>query len=64
MSASTAMRFLTGDQALACIVLWGSGRFDTLEIAKLLSVGEDAVCRTLRFARDAADQDARKAVRQ
>jgi len=46
--------FLTDDVAMAAIVLWASGRFDTLTIAQLLSVREDAVCRTLRMARDGA----------
>ncbi|TRL35511.1 hypothetical protein [Rhizobium straminoryzae] len=42
---------LTDLQALAAIVLWNSGLFDTLEIATALTVGEDAVCRTLHAAR-------------
>ncbi|WP_261338198.1 hypothetical protein [Rhizobium leguminosarum] len=41
-------------QALAAIVLWNSGHFDTLDIGKLLDVGEDAVCRTLNAARTIA----------
>ena len=38
-------------QALAAIVLWNSGHFDTFDIGRLLDVGEDAVCRTLNAAR-------------
>lgn len=38
-------------QALAAIILWNSGHFDTLDIGKLLNVNEDAVCRTLHAAR-------------
>lgn len=48
------MGFLVDDQALAAIVLWASGRFDTAAIAQVLNVREDAVCRTLHLARDAA----------
>lgn len=50
--------YLVDDQARAAIVLWASGQFDTLAIAELLNVREDAVCRTLRLARDAVLQDA------
>lgn len=39
-------------QALASIVLWNSGAFDTKDIADLLEVKEDAVWRTLHAARD------------
>lgn len=46
--------FLVDDQAVAACVLWGSGVFDTADIARLLGVREDAVCRTLHMARDAA----------
>jgi hypothetical protein len=46
--------FLVDDQALAAIVLWASGRFDTAAIAEVLKVREDAVCRTLHMARDGA----------
>lgn len=38
-------------QALAAIVLWHSGHFDTLDISQVLSLKEDAVCRTLSAAR-------------
>ncbi|WP_377299755.1 hypothetical protein [Rhizobium sp. SGZ-381] len=38
-------------KALAAIILWNSGHFDTFEISKVLDVGEDAVCRTLHAAR-------------
>lgn len=41
-------------QALAAIVLWNSGQFDTLDISRVLGVGEDAVCRTLHAARHVA----------
>lgn len=53
--------FLTGDTAMAAVVLWGSGQFDTHSIATVLAVREDAVCRTLAMARDGARQDARRA---
>jgi hypothetical protein len=43
---------LTDVQALASIILWNSGHFDTHEIGQVLHVGEDAVCRTLHAARD------------
>jgi hypothetical protein len=42
---------LTDAQALASIVLWNSGHFDTAEISTVLQVGEDAVYRTLHAAR-------------
>lgn len=42
---------LDSAQALAAIVLWNSGCFDTLEIAVVLNVKEDAICRTLHAAR-------------
>lgn len=38
-------------QALAAIILWNSGHFDTHDISVVLGVGEDAVCRTLHAAR-------------
>ncbi|WP_085025279.1 hypothetical protein [Ensifer aridi] len=38
-------------QALAAVVLWKSGQFDTFDIASVLDCGEDAVCRTLQAAR-------------
>ena len=38
-------------QALAAIILWNSGHFDTKDISDLLRCGEDAVCRTLHAAR-------------
>lgn len=44
--------FLLGDEAMAAIVLWSSGAFDTKQIADLLHVREDAVYRTLRMAKD------------
>lgn len=50
--------YLVDDIARAAIVLWASGQFDTQEIATVLQVREDAVCRTLRLARDAVLQDA------
>ncbi len=40
-------------QALAAIVLWNSGHFDTLDIADLLDLREDAIVRTLHAARHA-----------
>lgn len=42
---------VTDSQALAAIVLWNSGHFDTLDIADVLNVPEDAVYRTLHAAR-------------
>ena len=51
--------YLVDEQARAAIVLWASGQFDTKEIADVLGVREDAVCRTLRLARDAALLDGR-----
>lgn len=45
------------EQAIAAIVLWASGRFDTGDIATLLGVREDAVWRTLHLAREGARQD-------
>ncbi|MBY5763614.1 hypothetical protein HFO06_10995 [Rhizobium leguminosarum] len=54
-ATSSAMSGRMDDQqALAAIVLWNSGHFDTLDIGKLLDVGEDAVCRTLNAARTIA----------
>ena len=46
--------FLSGDKAMAAVVLWGSGLFDTGQIADLLNVREDAVYRTLHDVRDTA----------
>lgn len=46
--------FLSGDPAMAAVVLWASGQFDTSQIAALLSVREDAVYRTLHDVRDTA----------
>lgn len=51
--------FLYGDAAMAAIVLWSSGRFDTAQIAQLLNVEEDAVYRTLHMAKDGARLDRR-----
>ncbi|MES0207891.1 hypothetical protein NKJ93_02175 [Mesorhizobium sp. M0028] len=48
--------FLSGDLAMAAIVLWSSGQFCTADIANLLTVGEDQVDRTVRAARDTARQ--------
>lgn len=42
---------VTDSQALAAIILWNSGHFDTLDIADVLDVPEDAVYRTLHAAR-------------
>jgi hypothetical protein len=54
-ATSSAMSGKMDDrQALAAIILWNSGQFDTLDIGKLLDVGEDAVCRTLHAARHLA----------
>ncbi|OOG73856.1 hypothetical protein B0E45_06070 [Sinorhizobium sp. A49] len=43
--------------ALAAIVLWASGHFDTKDISDVLRCGEDAVCRTLHAARHIAKGD-------
>lgn len=53
--------FLTGDPALAAIVL--GGQFDTAAIAAVLSVREDAVYRTIHEARDHARKTAKAAAR-
>lgn len=51
-SGSSAMAGpMEATQALACIVLWNSGHFDTLDISNLIRVSEDAVYRTLHAAR-------------
>ena len=41
-------------QALAAIILWNSGHFDTKDISDVLRVGEDAIYRTLHAARHIA----------
>ena len=46
--------FLVDEVAMAAVVLWHSGCFDTASIAQVLSVREDAVCRTIQMARDGA----------
>lgn len=43
--------FLVNEQAMAAIVLWASGQFDTATIAVLLSCREDQVVRTLHAAK-------------
>ncbi|APO74250.1 hypothetical protein AM571_CH01415 [Rhizobium etli 8C-3] len=54
-STSSAMSGAIDErQALAAIILWNSGHFDTFDISKLLDVKEDAVCRTLHAARHIA----------
>jgi DNA-directed RNA polymerase specialized sigma24 family protein len=53
MAAQEDRGFLLDQQAMAAIVLWSSGQFDTREIADLLAVREDAVYRTLHMARSA-----------
>lgn len=51
-SGSSAMSGPMDEQtALAAVILWNSGHFDTYDIGKLLSAPEDAVYRTLRAAR-------------
>lgn len=52
--SKSASGFLTGEKALAALVLWASGQFDTAMIAAVLEVREDAVYRTLHLAKDAA----------
>lgn len=50
---SSAMSGLLDErQALAAIVLWASAHFDTADIAEVLGIKEDAVCRTLHAARN------------
>ncbi|MCF1471180.1 hypothetical protein FS763_04465 [Agrobacterium vitis] len=51
MAAAMAVP-LEVNQALAAIILWNSGFFDTLDIARVLALKEDAVCRTIHAARD------------
>lgn len=41
-------------QAAATLILWQSGRFDTLDIAKVLNITEPDVCRLLDAARNRA----------
>ncbi|MBB4952745.1 hypothetical protein H4S14_000787 [Agrobacterium vitis] len=43
---------LTVCQAKAALVLWHSGHFDSFDIAAVLHVREDSVCRTVQAARD------------
>jgi hypothetical protein len=51
-AGSSAMAGAIGEhQALAAIVLWNSGHFDTVDIGKLLDLKEDAIVRTLHAAR-------------
>ncbi|WP_167522484.1 hypothetical protein [Mesorhizobium sp. M2D.F.Ca.ET.232.01.1.1] len=38
-------------QGAACLILWESGRFDTLDIARALNVSEADVCRVLDAAK-------------
>jgi len=49
--ASTMSAPLDDRQAIAAIILWHSGHFDTVDIAAVLNIKEDAVCRTLHAAR-------------
>lgn len=52
LAGSSAMSGrLDEQQAVAAIVLWNCGHFDTFDIGKVRGVGEDAVCRTLHAAR-------------
>ncbi|KQY31912.1 hypothetical protein [Rhizobium sp. Root483D2] len=44
-------------QALAAIILWNSGHFDTKDISDVLRVGEDAIYRTLHAARHISKGD-------
>lgn len=46
--------YIYGEKAMAVVVLWSSGLFDTAAIAELLSVREDAVWRTLHETRETA----------
>lgn len=54
MDTPLASGFLVDDVAMAAVVLWHSGCFDTMQIAALLHVREDAVCRTIHLARNDA----------
>lgn len=47
-------RILDERQAMAAIILWNSGLFDTFEIGAVLNVGESAIVRTLQASRDVA----------
>lgn len=52
LAGSSAMSGKIDDrQALAAILLWNSGHFDTQDIADVLQVREDAIYRTLHAAR-------------
>ncbi|TPK42285.1 MULTISPECIES: hypothetical protein [unclassified Mesorhizobium] len=51
--------YLRDEQALAAIVMWSSGQFDTDSIAKALRCREDAVYRTLALAKEGARADRR-----
>ncbi|WP_044549994.1 hypothetical protein [Mesorhizobium japonicum] len=53
--------YLRDEQALATIILWSSGQFDTTDIANALQCREDAVYRTLQMAKDGARADRRRA---
>ena len=44
---------MTLGKALAVVALWQSGRFDTLEIAEILTVAEADVARVLAVTADA-----------
>ncbi|RUW98676.1 MAG: hypothetical protein EOS71_00450 [Mesorhizobium sp.] len=59
--ARTGGAYLRDEQVLAAIVMWGSGKFDTADIAKALQCREDAVYRTLQMAKDGARVDRRRA---
>lgn len=63
MVRRNAFRPLYSHEAEAVLHLWGSGVFDTNDIARLLRVGEDAVARTVQAARDMAILLAREAAR-
>ncbi|WP_192258632.1 hypothetical protein [Mesorhizobium caraganae] len=41
-------------QGAACLVLWQSGQFDTVDIAHALKIQEADVCRLLDAARERA----------
>lgn len=55
MGGATRMGGPVSDrQVIAMVLLWRHGRFDTLDIAELLGLGEDQVARTLHAARGTA----------
>jgi hypothetical protein len=50
---------IEGVKAMAAIVLWNSGHFDTKDIGDLLKLKEDQIVRTLHAARSVVKESAR-----